>query len=65
METTASQGKWKWSEENKYIKNIYNVIQGIIIGNNTVIGAGSTVVKNIGNFKKAYGNPCREIEGIK
>ncbi len=42
-----------------------NVIQGIIIGNNTVIGAGSTVVKNIGNFKKAYGNPCREIEGIK
>ena len=42
-----------------------NVIQGIIIGNNTVIGAGSTVVKNIGNFKKAYGNPCREIEDIK
>ena len=42
-----------------------NVIQGIIIGNNTVIGAGSTVVKNIESFKKAYGNPCREIEDIK
>lgn len=42
-----------------------NVIQGIIIGNNTVIGAGSTVVKNISDFKKAYGNPCREIEDIK
>lgn len=42
-----------------------NVIQGIIIGNNAIIGAGSTVVKNIGNFKKAYGNPCREIEDIK
>ncbi|MGE4444663.1 MAG: acetyltransferase [Candidatus Altimarinota bacterium] len=42
-----------------------NVIQGIIIGNNTIIGAGSTVVKNVGNFKKAYGNPCREIEDIK
>jgi len=42
-----------------------NVIQGIIIGTNTVIGAGSTVVKNIENFKKAYGNPCREIEDIK
>lgn len=41
------------------------VIQGIIIGNNTVIGAGSTIVKNIGNFKKAYGNPCREVEDIK
>lgn len=42
-----------------------NVIQGIIIGNNAIIGAGSTVVKNIGDFKKAYGNPCREIEDIK
>ena len=42
-----------------------NVIQSIIIGTNTVIGAGSTVVKNIGNFKKAYGNPCIEIEDIK
>jgi len=41
-----------------------NVIQGIIIGKNTVIGAGSVVVKNIGNFKKAYGNPCKEIEDI-
>lgn len=41
-----------------------NIIQGIIIGNNTVIGAGSTIVKNIGNFKKAYGNPCREVKEI-
>jgi len=42
-----------------------NIIQGIIIGNNTVIGAGSTVVKNIENFKKAYGNPCKEVENMK
>jgi len=42
-----------------------NTIQGIIVGNNTVIGAGSIVVKNINNFKKAYGNPCIEIEDIK
>lgn len=41
-----------------------NVIQGIMIGNNTVIGAGSIVVKNIKNFKKAYGNPCKEVENI-
>ena len=41
-----------------------NVIQGIIIGNNVVIGAGSTVVKDINNFKKAYGNPCKEIEDV-
>lgn len=42
-----------------------NVIQGIIIGNNTIIGAGSIVLKDIDNFKKAYGNPCKEIEDIK
>lgn len=41
-----------------------NVIQGIIIGKQCVIGAGSVVVKNISNFKKAYGNPCKEIKDI-
>lgn len=41
------------------------VIQGIMIGENALIGAGSTIVKNIGSFKKAYGNPCREREEIK
>lgn len=34
------------------------VIQGKIIGNNTLIGAGSTVVKNIGDNIKAFGSPC-------
>ena len=42
-----------------------NVIQGLIIGNNTIVGAGSTIVNNIGNFKKAYGSPCKVIEDIK
>jgi UDP-N-acetylbacillosamine N-acetyltransferase len=41
-----------------------SVIQNIKIGHNTVVGSGSIVVKNINNFKKAYGNPCREIEDI-
>lgn len=42
-----------------------SVIQGIIIGKQSIIGAGSVVVKNIGDFKKAYGNYCKEIEDIK
>lgn len=41
-----------------------SVIQGLSIGENCIIGAGSTVVKNINNNKKAYGNPCIEIEDI-
>jgi len=42
-----------------------NIIQGIKIGNNSIIGAGSVVVKDINSYKKAYGNPCKEIEDIK
>lgn len=41
------------------------VIQGLNIGQNSIVGAGSVVVKDIDDFKKAYGNPCREIEDIK
>ena len=41
-----------------------SVIQGKIIGSYCIIGAGSVVVRNISNFKKAYGNPCKEIEEI-
>jgi len=39
-----------------------SIIQGKTIGSHCIIGAGSVVVKNINNFKKAYGNPCKEIE---
>ena len=41
-----------------------SVIQCLEIGKNSIIGAGSVVVKNIGDFKKAYGNPCKEIGNI-
>ncbi len=41
-----------------------SIIQGISIGNNCLIGAGSVVLKNINNYKKAFGNPCKEIGDI-
>lgn len=41
-----------------------SVIQCLEIGKNSIIGAGSVVVKNIGDFKKAYGNPCKEKGNI-
>jgi len=40
------------------------VIQGLTIGENCIIGAGSVVTKNIKDDVKAYGNPCKEIEDI-
>ena len=41
-----------------------SIIQCLEIGKNSIIGAGSVVVKNIPDFKKAYGNPCKEIGNI-
>ena len=41
-----------------------SVIQCLEIGKNSIIGAGSVVVKNIRDFKKAYGNPCKEKGNI-
>ncbi|MFW5647645.1 MAG: acetyltransferase [Candidatus Alkaliphilus sp. MAG34] len=37
------------------------IIQNIKIGSNTIIGAGAVLLKDIGDNKKAYGNPCREV----
>ena len=38
-----------------------NVIQGVNIGEHTVIGAGSTVVHDIPAYSFAYGVPCRVV----
>ena len=38
-----------------------NIIDGITIGNNVIIGAGSVVTKNIPDNVVAYGNPCKII----
>lgn len=37
------------------------LIQSITIGENTVIGAGSLVLKSIGNLKQAFGHPINTI----
>ncbi|MGL5126078.1 MAG: hypothetical protein ACRC6U_08900 [Fusobacteriaceae bacterium] len=36
------------------------VIQGIEIGNSVIIGAGSVVIKDVSDKKKAYGVPAKE-----
>ena len=41
------------------------VLKGVTIGENTVIGANSVVVKSIGANVIAAGNPCREISSLK
>ena len=40
------------------------IVPGITIGDNTVIGAGSIVTKDIPANVVAYGNPCRVIREI-
>ncbi|QKF73460.1 sugar O-acyltransferase [Aliarcobacter faecis] len=41
-----------------------SVIQCLKIGKNCIIGAGSVIVNNIVDFRKAYGNPCKEKGNI-
>lgn len=40
------------------------VLPGVSIGNNTVIGAGSVVTKDIPDNVVAVGNPCKVIKNI-
>ena len=40
------------------------LLPGVSIGDNTVIGAGSIVTKDIPANVVAYGNPCRVIREI-
>ena len=39
--------------------------EGLVIGDNTIIGAGSVVTDDIGSNKIAYGVPAREVRSIK
>lgn len=40
------------------------VLPGVIIGNGTIIGAGSVVTKDIPAGVIAVGNPCRVVRAI-
>lgn len=44
-------------------RRLYNP-SGVTIGKNSVIGAGSVVVKDIPANSIAVGNPCRVIKNI-
>lgn len=39
-----------------------NIIQGLSVGSNTIIGAGSTVINNIDDNMIAVGTPCKPIK---
>jgi acetyltransferase-like isoleucine patch superfamily enzyme len=40
------------------------ILPGVIIGKNSVIGAGSIVTKSVGDYKIAVGNPAKVIKNI-
>lgn len=47
--------------EDTHIGTNSTIIQNIRIGKGTMIGAGSVVISDIGDNRKAYGNPCKEV----
>lgn len=50
--------------DNVWIGGDVVILPGVTIGNNSVIGSGSVVTKNIPANVVAVGNPCRVIKGI-
>ena len=50
--------------DNVWIGTNVFVLPGVTIGNNTIIGAGSVVNKNIPDGVIAAGNPCKIIRKI-
>lgn len=51
-------------EKNVWIGAGAIILPGVTIGENSVIGAGSIVTKNIPKNMLAYGSPCKVIRGI-
>lgn len=49
---------------NVWIGGNVSVMPGVTIGDNTVIGGGSVVIKNIPSGVVAVGNPCRVLREI-
>ncbi|GIP31018.1 hypothetical protein J2TS4_02280 [Paenibacillus sp. J2TS4] len=49
---------------NVWIGGHVSVMPGVTIGDNTVIGGGSVVTKNIPSGVVAVGNPCRVLREI-
>lgn len=50
--------------DNVWIGGNVCVLSGVTIGNNSVIGAGSVVVKDIPPYSLAVGNPCKVIKTV-
>ena len=58
-----------WKNSNRFRKTLFKkgcsiganstIICGVVIGDNSLIGAGSVVTKNIPNNCKAFGNPTK------
>ncbi len=51
-------------EDNVWIGEGVKILRGVIIGKNSVIGAGSIVTRNIPSNVVAAGNPCKVIKTL-
>ena len=50
---------------NCWITSNFTILPGVEIGDNTIIGAGSVVTKDIPSGVLAAGNPCKVIKSIR
>lgn len=62
--TYIEQAKPITIEDNVWIGGNVVVLRGVTIGENSVIGAGSVVTKDIPKNSLAFGNPCKVVRKI-
>ena len=62
--TYLEQSKPITIENNVWIGGNVVILKGVTIGENSVIGAGSVVTKNIPKNSLAFGNPCKVVRKI-
>ena len=63
-DSRAGEDKEVIIEDNVWIGTSCLILKGVTIGENSVIGAGSVVVKSIPSNVIAAGNPCRVIRPL-
>jgi len=64
LQKNANYAKKVFIGDNVWICGSVVILPGVKIGDNSTIGAGSVVTKDIPENVKAFGNPCRVISNI-
>ena len=65
MRTTRGKSTERWTgADSSVLRSIVNILPGVTIGENAIIGTGSIVTKDIPDNAVAVGNPAKVVKMI-